>query len=49
MYIYILQIHLEDGDNSCTQQYLNIYSSCEPGQESQLESIARKIHAKFDS
>ncbi|XP_022333835.2 KICSTOR complex protein kaptin-like [Crassostrea virginica] len=33
--------HLEDGDNACTQQYLNIYSSCEPGQESQLESIAQ--------
>lgn len=35
------EIHLEDGDRGCTQQYLNIYSSCEPGEESQLESIAQ--------
>ncbi|XP_062614480.1 KICSTOR complex protein kaptin-like [Saccostrea cucullata] len=31
---------IEDGDNACTQ-YLNIYSSCEPGEESHLESIAQ--------
>ncbi|XP_056020542.1 KICSTOR complex protein kaptin-like [Ostrea edulis] len=31
---------IEENDSSCTQ-YLNIYSSCEPGEESHLDSIAQ--------